>query len=748
MARCTPWCFGTGVLLFHVLPRMPGATWCAACAALAIVCFSCSRARWLLPCILGFAWTWLHVDQRLAERWPARSREAVLLEGVVAEADVEDPRVRRFEIDADVVDGRARALRARLAWYDAKASPQVAERWRLRARLRAPRGFANPGGFDYEGWLFREGIAATGYVVEDAANARLEGADENGLLGLRGHIARRLDTIPGETAHPGIVTALAVGLTHGIRAEDWETLRATGTTHLISISGLHIGLVAGAAAWLARRGCGFGRRRWLAPVDAAALCGLVAAIAYAALAGFSIPTLRALLMLAVVLARSLLRRHGPAEGPLAQAFAAVLAVDPLAPLFPGFWLSFLAVAALPLGVLGGYRGLTAHLRTQCAVTLVVAPLTLAVFGSVSLIAPLVNLVYIPIYSLLVVPGVLLGVVLLPFGDAAATLPLELAAGAIDLSWPWLERAAQWPIALWTSGPRPAWVLLGAEAALLLCVAPRGWPGRWLSLPLALPLLLWRPPAPAEGAFEVAVLDVGQGLAVVVRTARHALLYDAGPAFRSGGDAGRSVVVPYLHDRGVRALDLLVLSHDDVDHRGGVPSVREQVPVGATLTGGAGDGEPCVAGRRWRWDGVDFALLHPQAGERWPDNDGSCVLRVSARGGSVLLAGDIEEAAERALAARGITLASDIVVAPHHGSASSSSAAFVAAVQARDVVYSVGHDNRWGFPRAIVEARWRAAGARTWSTAEAGAVTFVVDPHSGVSAPLRHRLDERRYWTAP
>jgi competence protein ComEC len=292
------------------------------------------------------------------------------------------------------------------------------------------------------------------------------------------------------------------------------------------------------------------------------------------------------------------------------------------------------------------------------------------------------------------------------------------------------------------------VLLLAQLGFLLCVLPRGLVGCWLALPLLLPLLAWHPRAPAQGGYELTVLDVGQGLAVVVRTEHHAMLYDAGPSFRSGGDAGRMAVVPYLRARGVRALDALVVSHDDSDHSGGVHSVLEAVPVALRLTGGHGDIEHCVAGRRWRWDDVDFEMLHPQPGERWPDNDGSCVLRVSGAGGSTLLTGDIEANGERALIASGVRLASDIVVAPHHGSASSSTEALIANTHPRYVVFSVGYENRWGFPAVAVQARWRAAGAELHSTEHGGAIIFGVDPHHGVLPPYEHRRDGRHYWTAP
>ena len=752
MPRLIPWCFGAGVILFHLFPRTPAPGCALLLLVLALIALRVRAMRWLLPCLLGLAWVWLRVEMRLAERWPTvQTGRTVVIEGVMrAPAKPLGPSVQCL-LDVDRVDGEEQSLRARIAWYEPTAIPQAGEHWRLHARLRAPRGFANPGGFDYEGWLFREGVAATGYVVADPRNARIGVAGGRYLLlRTRTEIARRLEAIAGPSPRAGIVSALAVGLTDGVTDRDWEIFRATGTSHLISISGLHIALVAGGVAWCVRRGWGRvpALLPRLAPIDAAALAGLAAAALYALLAGFAIPTLRALIMLAVVLGRTALRREGPGEAALAQAFAAVLLVDPFAPLFPGFWLSFLAVAALMIGMLGGARGLVAQLRTQWAVTLLAAPVTLAIFQSLSLIAPLVNLLLIPLYSFAVVPEALLAVPLLALSDDLAALPLSVAMSALDVTWPALERAAALPVALWQAGPRPLWVLAGAQLGLLLWVAPRGLPQRWLALPLLLPLLAWRPGVPPDGAYELAVLDVGQGLAVVVRTAHHALVYDAGPSFRSGGDAGHLAVAPFLAERGVRALDAMIISHDDDDHSGGARSVAEHVPVVQRLTGGRREGVHCVAGRRWRWDGVEFEVLHPQRDQWWSDNDGSCVLQVSGAGGRTLLTGDIEQTAERALIDSGAWLASDIVVAPHHGSNSSSSAALVARTHPRYVVFSSGYGNRWGFPRPTVVERWRVAGAHTLSTADSGAVIFAVDPRRGVLPPYEHRRDGRRYWTAP
>ena len=715
-------------------------------------------ARLLALLALGVLWAWWRADLRLDERLDAalEGRTFLLVGDVVSIPGAGAGRAQFDFAPTRTPDIQQPAL-IRLSWYDAPRIPRAGERWQLEVRLRQPRGFANPGGFDYEGQLFREAIGATGYVRGGVDNRLIAAPGwRHPILRVRAAIAERMSRVLGDSPATGVLIGLAVGATPGIGADQWRVFSATGTTHLIAISGLHVTMVAALAMLIAG---GLWRALphppGMAKADAAALCGAAAALAYSLLAGFSVPTQRTLAMLMVALAAGWLRRAQPPTHTLALALFAVLLIDPHAVLAPGFWLSFCAVGAILLALHGGRMGrsrLEEFLRTQGAVTLALAPATLALFGTVSLISPAANLLAIPLFSAVLVPLTLIAVALLATAAPLGEWLLQLCARIFELAWPLFERASAWPGAL-VHLPTPApWLLSSLALAALVAILP--WPVRLrlLGIAVVLPLLFTREHGPDPGAFDVDVLDVGQGLAVVVRTRRHTLLYDAGPSFRGGRSAGELAVVPFLYHGGVKRIDLLVLSHADSDHAGGFAAVAAALPVLAIRHGGAMHRTsiphaPCLRGEAWNWDGVRFELLHPGSGERWSDNDGSCVLRISTPGHSILLAGDIEMGAELHLAALGLIGRTDVVVVPHHGSRSSSTEALVRGTRARYAIVSAGHANRWHFPHEPVVERWCASGATLIETSQWGAVSLRLGPTGAPIEPGGFRRSQRRYWHA-
>jgi competence protein ComEC len=726
------------------------------CALLAI-----GRARPIAVAFAaGVAWACLRAWSLLPDPLPAHlsSTDLVLVGDIVSLPEVQGARTQ-FDFEPRGVRLAGLPARIRLSWFQHEPAPRAGERWQLTVRLRAPRGFANPGGYDYEGELFRAGIGATGYVRDNAINQRQSVRTARyPVLTLRAGIARRIErTLEGSPA-TGVISGLAVGASQGITPGQWRVFAATGTTHLIAISGLHITMVAALAMLLAQalwRLPRAGTPRSSRP-DVTCLCGALAALAYAALAGFSVPTQRTLVMLLCALSATWLRRSQPPANVLALALIAVLVYDPHAVLTAGLWLSFVAVAAIILGVgslLGRPRPLCAFLSTQGAVSVALLPATALLFGSVSLVAPIANLFAIPLFSALLVPGTLLGVALmLPF-PALGELLLHLVARLCELSWPAFEWTAALPGALVhfaTPGLRQA-LLMSVSAAVLMSPLPV-----WLRAPgwlLFAAMVSSNPARPAAGAFTATTLDVGEGLSVVVRTRSHALLYDTGPAFRSGRSAGELVIAPYLHAQGISQLDMLVTSHADDDHAGGAAAVEEALVVATARHGGMprralrAPSSACNQGEAWIWDGVRFEFLHPRAGEQWSDNDGSCVLAVSAGATRVLLTGDIELEAERRLLERSGLARAAIVIVPHHGSRSSSSEALVRRLQARWAIVSAGAGNRWGFPHEPVVRRWCEAGAEVIDTAEWGAITIVVNATGAVTPPRSHRREHRRYWHA-
>ena len=667
----------------------------------------------------------------------------------------------RFEVEQASEAGRPVVLppRLSLAWYPSEAERTTqalfaGERWRLTVRLRAPHGHANPHGVDHELWLWEQGLQATGYVRAGPAQPEpqrlgptLRHPVEQARQSVRDAILARLADRPAA----GVIAALVTGDQAAIDRSDWDVFRATGIAHLLSISGLHVTMFA----WLAAAAVGALWRRsarlclaWPAQ-HAAVVGGLWLATGYALFSGWGVPAQRTLLMLAAVAWLRLSGRRWPWPVTWLFACAVVVTADPWALMQAGFWLSFVAVGVLFAADPGGARPAgvvqrgVALAREQAVVTLALAPLSLLLFGQVSLVGLVANLVAIPWVTLVVTPLALLGTLLPPSWD--------LAAWAVQAMGFALQALASWPFAVWSGATPPLWagaagVLGGLLLALRLPV-----PVRALGLPLLLPALLWQAPRPAWGEFELLAADVGQGNAVLVRTAGHSLVYDTGPRFSSETDAGQRVLVPLLRALGER-VDRVLISHRDSDHAGGAASVLAAHP-GADLLASLEPGHPlallrplrpCVAGERWTWDGVRFEVLHPPPNEppARKANASSCVLRVSNDRQAALLAGDIELPQERALLERGAPLRAQVLLVPHHGSRTSSSEAFLDAVRPRWALVQAGYRNRFGHPAAPVLARYAERGAEVVATDRCGAAWW----SSARPEVVRCERDaNRRYW---
>ncbi len=577
------------------------------------------------------------------------------------------------------------------------------------------------------------------------------------VLAVRATVARHINVALHSSAAAGVIAGLAVGATEDISAAQWQVFSATGTTHLIAISGLHVTMVAALAMLAARRFWQLPRRRLprTCQANVACLCGALAAAGYALLAGFSVPTQRTLAMLLVGVGSTWLRRAPPASQVLSVALIAVLLIDPHAALTAGFWLSFLAVAAI-LAMLGSLvlpaQPLRAFFTTQNVVSLALLPATLLLFGSVSLVAPLANLVAIPAFSCVLVPVTLLGTLVLGLAPSVAHSLFTLGGWCVDQLWPALEWGARLPVAI----IHPATPSLATSVLLVIgalgALAPLPWSLRAPTL-LLIPLLFASPAQRTPGDFTITTLDVGQGLAVVVQTRSHALLFDAGPRFRNGRSTGELAVLPYLHEVGVRALDLVVVSHADADHAGGVPAVERVLMLREVRRGNGVQGlhvpaAACQRGEAWIWDGVRFEFLSPGRGEQWSENDGSCVLEIGNMHGRALLTGDIEANAEGHLAELGLWRVADLIVVPHHGSRSSSSDAVVDSIAARYAIVSAGAHNRWHFPHAEVVERWCRSDAQVINTADWGAIGVDFSARSGMQPPRSYRAAHRHYWSAP
>ena len=733
---------------------------------------------------LGFGWAAWRADIRLAEALPlALEGQDIVVTGIIDSLPDSVERGLRFQFaveKAQLPDQQTIPITSRiptriaLGWYahDAENLPliQAGERWQFRVRLQRPHGNANPMGFDYEAWLLAEGVRATG-SVRPGTQTHLDAfvlRPSAMIARLRGMLRQRILQALPDQPYRGVIVALVVGDQRAIDQADWNIFNRTGIGHLISISGLHITMIAALAAALLHglwRHSFFTRLSlplFLPAQKVAVAAGVIAALIYVALAGFGIPAQRTLVMLIVVAVALWSGRIASVSQILAIAIVAVIALDPWAVMWPGFWLSFIAIACILFASTGRtgnlpaqrWQGLKAAAKTQYAVTLGLLPISMLLFAQVSLVSPLANAIAIPLVSFLVTPLSLLGSV------APAPLSywmLQAAHGLMALLAQWLEWMSGFSYAVWQA-PRPdALAFTLALGGTIWLLAPRGWPWRWLGLLAWLPLILATPAAPPKGLW-ITAFDIGQGNAVLIETATHRLLYDTGPSYSGNSDSASRVLLPYLRARGIARLDAMVISHSDADHSGGALSllsgvnigwVSSSLPVSHQIVERAPNHHACAAGQSWSWDGVQFEMLQPTADSyaiaSLRPNARSCTLKISYGGKSVLLAGDIESAQERALLERmPQRLKADVLLAPHHGSGTSSTLPFLQAVAPEIALFQVGYRNRYRHPKSEVFARYQALGIRRLRTDESGAL--FIEMHDALTV-TEYRVEQARYWHA-
>lgn len=731
----------------------------------------------------GFFWAAAFAQWRMADMLPAEwEGRDIQLVGVVAELpQMGESNVRFvFDVERVLTENAKVPARISLAWYKARGKnaktreaplPQLSAgaRWRLLVRLKRPHGSLNPHGFDFEQWALERNIRATGYVRETEENRLLEESVHQAgyrIERMRQVIREQFIRSLPESAYTGVLIALAVGDQRAISHDQWQIFTRTGINHLMSISGLHVTMVAGLIFALTY---GLWRRSYrltlrLPARKAAVAAGLMGALGYALLAGFAIPAQRTVYMLMAIAVALWRGRFTSTTAVLAWALLAVLILDPWAVLAPGFWLSFGAIAlimAVSAGRIGQAHWLAGWARAQWAITLGLIPILLAMFQQVSLISPLANAVAIPVVSMIVVPLTLMGCI--PFLDFMLQ-PAHWILSSCMEAMTWMSELPQ---AVWAQHAPPGWTVAAGAAGIVWMLLPgrlglwsgltAGFPARWLGMIALLPLFLVPASKPAIGELWLDILDVGQGLAVVARTGNHALLYDTGPAFSTEADSGSRTIVPFLRGEGITHLEVMVVTHADTDHSGGALSVLQAVPVGR-LTSSLGEDHPvqlaasrrrqCHAGESWEWDGVRFDMLHPLEqsynNPKLKSNALSCVLKITTSHGSVLLPGDIEKRDERQLAkrAQGL-LSSGVLVAPHHGSKTSSTQEFVRLVNPKLVIFTVGYRNRFGHPKDEVAERYRALGSKLLRSDHHGAIQLRFANNHFIVESWRER--RRRYW---
>ncbi len=775
--------FSLGVVSIRYIPTI-WQTWVfagmAACSL--VVSWKLHGIRWVAAFCLGFCWAgWTAADVMQRDVPADLEKKDLIANGRIVSLVRPIGRGATFTFKIDSLYQGKRLLASpglvRLTSYSPELGPEPGDRWRFVVRLKRAHGLQNPGAsFNYETWLFQQRIRASGYIVKGQAEKLgvepgVYHKARRRIANLRQGFAEFISTRFGPSSQAGIISALSVGVRHQMSDLQWTILQNTGTIHLVAISGLHIGFVAAMAGLLGRL---FWCRvpflcRWVPASSAAVVVGFLSGFGYGVLAGFTVPTRRAVCMLALVGLVLLLRRKGKPVELLVLVLGLILLLDPLAPLSSSFWLSFSAVSVLVMVASGSNspanissawcaRVLTAisiWVRLQWWLLIAMMPILLIAFHQVSLIAPMANLIAIPVIGMLVVPISLVAFLAYCTGlMEISQMLLEVNLYLIDSVWIYLNWLASISGAIWQQGQPPWWTIVAAIFGIL-CLSRRALlPVRVVAIFCLLPMFVVRTEAPLFGEFSYTLLDVGQGLGSVIKTRHHVLVFDAGAAYPGGFNLGKVVMTPYLRLINTRQIDKLIISHGDNDHIGGASAIATGFAVRSSLTSATDSpwalpgSSSCHRGQRWTWDGVIFEVLWPELTLLYSGNDSSCVLKVSSHYGSVLLTGDIESAAERSLVnLYGDTILDvDVLQVPHHGSNTSSSVSFIDSVSPVLALVSAGNLNRYRHPHPDVLARYRNRGTLLANTASEGAIT--VEFKSAGKKISGQRATLPRFWQKP
>lgn len=745
--------FALGCALLLQLADLPSADY-VWLSIPAVVLVRFAPTRYLAIASLGFLWCLFYSHQIIYDRLsPDLAGKELTIKGIVATVPARDEHKIRFEFIPEPSSQLALPKRLILSWYLPLAkNVNAGETWQLRVKLKHPYGTMNPGGFDYEKWLFQRHIGATGYVRSAETNQKLANPPLYSVNKLRQNLADTIQSHLKDSHFYGLIQGLTAGIKDNISQAQWQELRATGTAHLLAISGLHIGLAAMIGFICFRRLWSFRPANLLilSANEMGAVAGFITALFYAAMAGFSLPTQRALIMVATAMLALLIRRPIDSQRILALSLCLVLIWDPLSILSAGLWLSFTAVAIIIFVSQNRFPAIVWHwLKIHYLIALGISPLLLLFFMQTSLIAPIANLIAVPFISFVIVPLVLLASAIIWIVEPIGVVLFQFADNLLSFFWPMLTYLGALPLASW-SGPQLSFFhWLSIIIATLILLMPKSTPAKWVGLLGLAPLFMTSPARPQANTFWFYLLDVGQGLSAVIETQHHTLVFDAGPKFSDRFDSGKTIVMPFLKHQGISHIDSLIVSHGDNDHKGGAQALIDAFTIDQIYTSVPdlfSESQPCLSGQSWRWDGITFSMLNPYPDDVGSDNNLSCVLKVSTASGSVLLTGDIESETEQRLIERHVeALHSSVLVAPHHGSKTSSSAPFIEHVQPHTVLFPVGYANRYHFPAKDVVARYEHAGINVANSADHGAILFKFE-HDKTNPMIGWRQQARKIWT--
>jgi competence protein ComEC len=711
----------------------------------------------------GFIWTYFNAQSVLTQQLPFSLEGEVLSSvGTIWSIPTCDEQGCQFEFKIESIEKEFSWKSGSIVilyWHKPSILPQVGERWHLPIKLKRPHAYFNPGSFDNEKNLFHKKIIAKGNVVKKLTFQKIEDSIwTRSLHRIRNNLRTRIKDALENRLFSGIIEALVTGLQSNISKEQWDILRQTGTSHLVAISGLHVGLLTGFIFQLVKViGSFFPIRCLKRPIPfSAAIISLNVAILYALLAGFSVPTERAVIMISIVLFSIILKRKTSLWRNYCLTLGVVIFFDPLAVLAPGFWLSYGAVGIILYGMQGRMNANSLWWqwgRAQWVVFLGLIPFSVSLFEFVSLVSPIANLIAIPWVSFIVVPLALIGSFChVLFNEHLGKKLLILCEYSLHLLWPILNFLSELPFSSLKFFSDSFFWILVAFLGVLWGLTPRGLPGKPLSIFCFLPLFLIKPSLLADKEARITVLDVGQGLSTIVETRHHTLIFDTGPKLSQHFNTGDQVVLPFLARHYITAVDLLLISHGDNDHAGSADAILKGIPVQHIMTSepalfASFNPSTCVIGQQWEWDGVHFEILHPMSLFSKKRNDHACVLKVVAGLQSVLLTADIEAIAEQAMLKHNPAnkLSATVLLVPHHGSKSSSTKEFIQRVDPKFAIIPVGYRNAYGHPHATVLESYRAEKIRVFNTVNHGAVSFTLNQEKDKLSFHSYRLDNLRYW---
>lgn len=715
-----------------------------------------------LCCLLGYFWGAGNNVYRQYHAFPKTLENNILLaNGYIASIPECQKEYCQFEFSLEKIINSTQQWqgRALISWYypPKKMTLKPGQRWQFYVKLKKPRGYHNPGSFDYEAWLFEKNITAKGYVYDKppAFQSKLFNHTRWVIVEqMRQWFLEQWQPFSKAMPFLDILLALTIGTTQGITSAQWQVFTNTGTIHLISISGFHITLIAGMiyglinAIW---RRIYYVCQRFPAQ-RAGAVGALIGALIYALLAGFSIPTQRSLIMVCVFMMGILWQRQTDVWQCFRWSLLAVLLWDPFAPLNMGFWLSFSSVAVIfyvmlenpsyaPFSKRGGVCfKIILWLKIQGFIFLGIIPFSLFWFGQVAISSLWANFVAISVTGFFVLPLALLAILIGCVYFPAAMLLMKFSHWGFAWLFVYLSWISEHHPLLWVWSIDNAWVLSFSVMGLILLLMPKGFPGRSLSVLFFLPLFFPITQTIPYGEAQLSLLDVGQGLASVVQTQNHVLIFDTGPKFNDTADTGKMVVLPFLKSQHIRSIDALIISHADNDHRGGMASILAAMPVKQVFVNDKKilkTAQLCVDNIAWEWDGVQFQFLTRGLSAFTNTNDRSCVLKISNPYHSLLMPGDLEKRGEIVLIQEygKNALKSDVLIAGHHGSKTSSSQDWIQAVSSQYVLFSAGYLNRYHFPHPDVVARYQKNAVKGLSTIDCGMIGWRITHHQEMALPL-------------